>query len=64
MTSRTLRVSAYTRRAPVDRHAEAKERMTRLLTEYIIFRDLERELSEAFDQTFGRDYADYLREVW
>ena len=61
--SKLLRISSYTRRAPVDRNAEAKECMTRLLNEYVILRDLGRELSQAFEDEFGRQYANYLREV-
>ncbi|WP_041544375.1 MULTISPECIES: hypothetical protein [Chelativorans] len=61
--TKTLQIKPHTRRAPVDPDAEAKERMTRLLNEYVILRDLERELSQAFEDEFGRQYANYLREV-
>lgn len=50
MTSRTLRVSGYTRRAPIDRFAEIKARKTEQLRQELILEQLAREISAILDQ--------------
>jgi len=48
--TRTLRVSGYTRRAPIDRYAEIKARKTEQLREELILEQLAREISAILDQ--------------